>query len=333
MARVSEFVPKSISPGEPSHYASMAVVPITNGETVQEFATVVLLEEALEKGWAEITETDAGGQVPFLRVKNLGPQPILILDGEELRGGKQNRIVNTSILVAAGMTLNMPVSCMEAGRWRETRRDFEAAKAVFPARSRVRHKESVMMSLSTHREFFSDQHAVWDEVSSRLEEVGASSPTQDFQEARRRADARMEDYLEKLTPQPDQLGAVFIGPQGLLGAELLGSVELFRKAFPKILKSFAFEVLYGPQEPPSGVADAAGWWQRVLEIPVAVFPSPGLGNDLRVDSPDVIASGLVWSERLLHFSCFPRTSNQRRSYGHRETHRVSASERRRRMTF
>jgi hypothetical protein len=42
---------------------------------------------------------------------------VLILDGEELVGAKQNRIVNTTILVAAGAEIVIPVSCVEQGRW------------------------------------------------------------------------------------------------------------------------------------------------------------------------------------------------------------------------
>ncbi|MEJ5348583.1 MAG: DUF6569 family protein [Desulfosoma sp.] len=331
MARVSEFIPKSLSLGNIIQHASLGMLPIRDGEAVHEFAAVVLLDEALEQGWAEITETDEAGQVPFLRIKNRGQAPILVLDGEELKGGKQNRIVNASILVLAGMTLTMPVSCMEAGRWRAKRKDFEAAKAVFPAMSRRRHKESVTVSLRHNRGYFSDQHAVWDEVACRLTEAGARSATQDFQEARNRADGLMEEYVEKLKPESNQVGAIFFGPQGLLGGELLGSENLFQKAFPKILKSFAFEVLYRPPNPPSAFEKAADWWRGVLHSSAMIFPSPGAGNDLRVDSAEFIGSGLVWSERLLHFSCFPGDSNQKDCLLERTTRRASVSERKRRM--
>jgi hypothetical protein len=67
------------------------------------------------------------GSVPELLVKNLAPSPVLILDGEELIGAKQNRIVNLAILVAAGQTLRIPVSCVEAGRWVHRSREFAAA--------------------------------------------------------------------------------------------------------------------------------------------------------------------------------------------------------------
>ena len=60
------------------------------------------LDEALAAGHASVTEVSEAGSVPELLVKNLAPSPVLILDGEELVGAKQNRIVNLTILVAAG---------------------------------------------------------------------------------------------------------------------------------------------------------------------------------------------------------------------------------------
>jgi len=74
------------------------------------------------------------GSVPELLVKNLAPSPVLILDGEELIGAKQNRIVNLTILVAAGQTLRIPVSCVEAGRRVHRSREFATAA---PGRRRL----------------------------------------------------------------------------------------------------------------------------------------------------------------------------------------------------
>jgi len=75
------------------------------------------LDEALVGGLIEVTEVSQGGAVPELKVVNTSPRMVLILDGEELVGAKQNRIVNTTILVQAQSTTVIPVSCVEQGRW------------------------------------------------------------------------------------------------------------------------------------------------------------------------------------------------------------------------
>ena len=55
--------------------------------------------------------------MPDLKVINKSEVMVLILDGEELVGAKQNRIVNTTILIPAKETVLIPVSCVEQGRW------------------------------------------------------------------------------------------------------------------------------------------------------------------------------------------------------------------------
>ncbi len=98
--------------GEPVAAANLTMFPLLLPEdTLPAYLT---LDEALAGGLASVTEVSESGSVPELLVKNRAPQPILILDGEELVGAKQNRIVNLSILVPARETLHIPVSCVEA---------------------------------------------------------------------------------------------------------------------------------------------------------------------------------------------------------------------------
>ncbi len=54
----------------------------------------LLLEEALEQGNFEIGEISDSGSVNTIAVNNMTGEPVLILDGEELVGAKQNRMIN-----------------------------------------------------------------------------------------------------------------------------------------------------------------------------------------------------------------------------------------------
>ena len=75
------------------------------------------LSDALASSDIVITEVSAGGSVPELMVVNRGSTAVLLIDGEELAGAKQNRVLNTSILLAARSETRIPVSCTEQGRW------------------------------------------------------------------------------------------------------------------------------------------------------------------------------------------------------------------------
>jgi len=101
--------------GQPASAANLTVIPLLAQREAE--PSYLTLDEALAKGLAVVTEVSESGSVPQLLVKNLGRQQVLILDGEELIGAKQNRIVNLTILVPAQTTIEIPVSCVEAGRW------------------------------------------------------------------------------------------------------------------------------------------------------------------------------------------------------------------------
>ena len=59
----------------------------------------LLLDTALEEGLVEIRELGPEGPVPELRLVNRAERPVLIVEGEELVGVEQNRVVNVTKLV------------------------------------------------------------------------------------------------------------------------------------------------------------------------------------------------------------------------------------------
>ena len=65
--------------------------------------------------------------MPELVAENPLAEDVLLDDGEELVGAKQSRILNVTLLVAAGSKPPIPVSCVEQGRWSRRSESFEAA--------------------------------------------------------------------------------------------------------------------------------------------------------------------------------------------------------------
>jgi uncharacterized protein with ParB-like and HNH nuclease domain/predicted transport protein len=98
--------------GRKQVYKNLAMFPVLSTYSLD--MDYLLLDEALAAGVIEIVEVAKEGHVPELKVINNSPRMILILDGEELVGAKQNRIVNTTILVHGDATIIIPVSCVES---------------------------------------------------------------------------------------------------------------------------------------------------------------------------------------------------------------------------
>ena len=119
------------------------------------------LDEGLANKKARVTEVSQQGSVSDLRFVNSGDKPVLLIDGEELVGSKQNRILNVSILVPAHATTIIPVSCVEQGRWTYRSAQFSAAPRIQYSSGRAEKAEQVSNSLFSVGTRESDQHAIW----------------------------------------------------------------------------------------------------------------------------------------------------------------------------
>ncbi len=85
--------------GKPIIKGALGVLPVHSDRVGK--VEYITYDEALKNESIAVTEVDEGGSVPELRLQNTGDQRVLILDGEQLIGAKQNRVLNTTILVEA----------------------------------------------------------------------------------------------------------------------------------------------------------------------------------------------------------------------------------------
>jgi hypothetical protein len=151
--------------GTPVEYRGLSMTPLLGDDApAGEYLT---LGEALDAGDVEITEISEDGRVPELRLKNRAVRPVLIVDGEELVGAKQNRVLNLSVLAGAQRHTIIPVSCVEAGRWRHATRQFSSSSRAHFASSRAAKVAEVSASLTSEGTRRSDQGAVWEAIAAK----------------------------------------------------------------------------------------------------------------------------------------------------------------------
>lgn len=157
-------------------HGAVNVLPIV-GESNGSGPHYLTLGEALANAVLSVCEVSDAGTVQQLKVDNESEFPVLLLDGEELLGAKQNRVVNATILLKKKSTTQIPVSCTEQGRWSYRTDTFQDSEVVMYHKARALKSRSVSASLKTQRGFASDQCEVWDSVAEMHAEVGTSSPT------------------------------------------------------------------------------------------------------------------------------------------------------------
>lgn len=294
-----------LSLGTPSTHCNLTLTPILAREPLLAIEPKSL-EEGLADGTVKVTEVSAAGHVPELRVKNSGATPVLILDGEELVGAKQNRIVNVTVLVPPHCEIVIPVSCIEAGRWAYSRPGFTAAGRVLNQKIRSRKAESVSKNLKEHGRRFSDQGAVSDGVSAALCSLGVSSPTQSLSDSFDSRANAIDDFLEAFRLQPGQIGVICRIDGALAGLDLLGSEALFARAFPKLARGSALQALAGFGKDGTASLDDETFLNAALSSPGNRFPAVGLGEDLRIDTESIGGCALTLDDGLVHLFAFPR---------------------------
>lgn len=215
----------------------------------------ITLDDALTGSTIEITEVSAQGSVPELLVVNRGQKPVLIIDGEELTGAKQNRVVNLTILVPAASTLTIPVSCVEAGRWRARSRAFAAAPRTQYASGRAMRMAQVTRSIVDCGQRLSDQSAVWADIANKSARMEARSATSAMEQIFNQHAESLDAYLSGCIAVDGQCGALFAivdrtsvaeaaerRPR-IVGFDLFDRAQTFRQLLPKLVRSYAIDAI------------------------------------------------------------------------------------------
>ena len=103
---------------EPLSHGTLSVYPLVQtARAVVPSDKYLSLKQGVSKGVVTVSEMPNGGDVNRLQVKNTSAQPLLLLSGEIVLGGKQDRVTSTDTVVEANSTRVVAVFCVEHGRW------------------------------------------------------------------------------------------------------------------------------------------------------------------------------------------------------------------------
>jgi hypothetical protein len=270
--------------GEPQVCGGVTLFPLFT-EPLPGF-DYVLAAEAMTNGTLTVQEVSESGEVPWLVADNDGDLPVLFFEGEVLRGGKQDRALASSVLVARTSRTRVPVCCVERGRWRHSSRRFSPGSCCPPSlRSFLKQGDG-------------RQSRIWAAIQQQHRATGTENLS-DALDARRKAAEGSRHGLHYVE------GAAGIALA--LGGKVV-SVDVFDK--PQTCKAlwcrFAEGLLLDAQEMPAAARRASGSdvavklymiqdvrWQRLDPV--------GLGESYRGHGDDgILATALVAGGGLIH---------------------------------
>ncbi len=294
----------SLKLGEPQQHENLVLFPLL--AEADQPPGYVLLDDALERKLARVTEVSEQGRVPELAFENGSTEKVLLVDGDELVGAKQNRVLNLTILVPGGARIVIPVSCVEQGRWAWGARGFRTSEHILFARAQAKKMASVSESLRSTGTRRSNQGEVWDEVAQKMAFARASSASAAMSDAYAARSRELNPYREAFRPAARQRGAVLAIDGKVVGLELFDSAAAFARHHGKLVQSYALDALEtrGGGAPAPSAEDVRAFIESLASAKVERYAALGEGEDLRLSGKGISGGALEAGGRLVHLAGF-----------------------------
>jgi hypothetical protein len=256
---------------------------------------VATLDEARASGVLTVVER-AQASVPELIAENRGKGHVLLLAGEILIGGKQNRVLREDLLLPPlSGPRNIAVYCVEQGRWNEGRKDFESRSTV------------VQPSVRSQMLGRAEQSRIWSGVAAAARDLRASSPTGSYQAVYDKPEVRA--HLDAITRSLDPKGgpttvgaAVFVGPD-LAGVDCFHSAGLLAREWPKLLRAYALDaygVGAGGWDEPAARARLEALLRGAARVAGSLRGNAGVGQLFEFAIDKRRGAALLWEGQALH---------------------------------
>ncbi len=299
---------QSLTFGKIQSYGAVSAFPLSMPVRLNGLSYLTL-SEAMELMLLRVEEVTEGGSVPEIKVISTASLPILIVAGEEVKGAKQNRILNTSILIPAKASLVIPVSCTERGRWSYVSPDFKDSGNISSRDVRSAASDSVRNSLNFGRGHRSDQGMVWDRIEELHHKSNShhSSHSRAMDDAFRARQHDLEEAMRHFSLVPGQTGVLFFHSGKVAGLDLLSQPAAYARLHDKLVKSYVIDCLEGNKVRVDAnllQKTALAFLDSAAAGEVKRFKSPGLGNDHRISAPSLQGSTLEYEDEPIHTCCF-----------------------------
>jgi hypothetical protein len=199
----------------------------------------VPLKEALAKKKVAITES-GDGEVNKLFVENISKDTIMVLSGEVVQGGKQDRMIAQDfILYPKSGKKDVSVFCVEHGRWQPKNDDMEFKQYSNASSNEVRKAATVRK----------DQREVWDKVSETTNKNKANTSTGTLTALNESSDFNKQlkkytDFFGTLVLQEDDvIGVIAVSGDKVLGCDMFASHALLKEHYNNLISAYATEAI------------------------------------------------------------------------------------------
>lgn len=291
-----------IKGGKPRTFKNMAIMPLYMSDNGS--VEYLMLKEALARKLLTITEVNQHGSVPELKVENKAETFVLLLDAEELMGAKQNRVLNTSVLLKPKSVTIIPVSCTEQGRWQYKSAAFYESGIIMSHELKTLKMKMVTDSLHDEKKHMTDQLDLWVEIEKMHTAAAVDSPTGAMRDVHRAKSATIDEYESAFPHVPRQRGSLIFINGNIVGFEMLSNEESYQKIHSKLVRSYALGALLQQTQQGYEVSknQAKAFLREVVKCDESRFAAVGQGDDYRFEGPGIVGSALVVNDQVVHIA-------------------------------
>jgi len=279
--------------GESVFLRNLQIHPIQ--ASVDDGITVTSIDEVLRGIQGEFRELDVP-DINRISFYNHGDTPILMLDGEEIIGSLQNRIVADSAFVTAHSTSNIPVICAEEGRWSELG-TFKTGYCSYPGLRAI---------LSRHGKRKNGvQKRVWKEIERKLTVTKTLSTTSSMHDVYSNLDDEITRYVEDFRGlNHSTVGFIGVAGGGILGCDIFSNPRMYRLFEHKLVRSYALDAIEHRKSSGS-TANTMGFLQDISNsLEAKKFPQKI--HHFTLKGQIFSGQGVSHQNRIIHLSAFPK---------------------------
>lgn len=224
-------------------------------ESEKEYGNFISLDSALKTEKVVISEKSISGresdEVNKLFVENTSQDTIILLAGEVVKGGKQDRTLATDLVLPPGKgKKDIEVFCVEHGRWQEKDKNKQDGKPMEEKKFKQSSTALVKPSVRKNATVDKEQSKVWEkveEVNQKANNQTTTSAYTSFDENidyQKQEQAYLEFFKTNMKDNDRMIGVVAVSGNKVIGCDIFSTHSMFKNAWPKLLPSFINEAIY-----------------------------------------------------------------------------------------
>lgn len=295
-------------------YGNITIIPIKTISTVSQ--DILTLKKGLDMGIVIVEECNPS-TVNKVKVTNKAVTPLILVDGDEISGAMQNRIINTTTLVPPKATIEVSVSCTEHGRWqyhdedywglgkKTVKNSFDSSDYIANSRTRTAKHQAIFEK----RDFQSD---VWASISNLECDISFKSKTSALNDSYENLKSQQDDYLKHFKLLDNQCGLIAVVNNEIKGIEFFYTPSIYRQYHEKILRSYVIDEIADERK---GVENKSNDLEKienkVRKVAEGISKSKferskgeGLGDNVRFSNKHGTGCALIYEDNIIHMPYF-----------------------------